>query len=212
MKLYDYFRSSAAFRVRIGLNLKGLKPERVFVHLRKGEQSAAPYLQVNPQGLVPALDDGGAILIQSLAILEYLDETHPAPPFLPKAPADRARVRALANLIACDIHPLNNLRVLKYLETRMGQAQAARDEWYRHWVSEGFRAIEAMLADPRTGAFCHGEGPGLADICFVPQVFNARRVNTPLDPYPRLMRVFEACMKTPAFANAEPSKQPDAEA
>jgi maleylacetoacetate isomerase len=212
MKLYDYFRSSAAFRVRIGLNLKGLKPERIFVHLRKGAQSAAPYLQVNPQGLVPALDDGGAVLIQSLAILEYLDETHPAPAFLPKAPADRARVRALANLIACDIHPLNNLRVLKYLETRMGQTQAARDEWYRHWVIEGFRAIEAMLADSRTGAFCHGDAPGLADICLVPQVFNARRVHTPLESYPRLMRVFDACMKTPAFANAEPSKQPDAEA
>lgn len=212
MKLYDYFRSSAAFRVRIGLNLKGLKPERSFVHLRKGEQSAAPYLSVNPQGLVPALEDAGAVVVQSLAILEYLDETHPAPPFLPPAATDRARVRAIANAIACDIHPLNNLRVLKYLETVLGQGQAARDDWYRHWVIEGFRAIEAMLADPRTGPFCHGGTPGLADICLVPQVFNARRVNTPLEPYPRLMRVFDACMKIPAFANAEPSKQPDAEA
>jgi maleylpyruvate isomerase len=150
--------------------------------------------------------------VQSLAILEYLDETHPTPAFLPSAPADRARVRAIANAIACDIHPLNNLRVLKYLETQMGQAQAARDDWYRHWVMEGFRAIEAMLGDTRTGAFCHGAAPGLADICLVPQVFNARRVNTKFEPYPRLMRVFDACMKLPAFANAEPTKQPDAEA
>jgi maleylacetoacetate isomerase len=213
MKLYGYFRSSAAFRVRIGLALKGLAYENAFVHLRKGEQAQPAYLGVNPQGLVPALVDGPHVLTQSLAILEYLDETRPEPPFLPAAPEDRARVRAIALAIACDIHPLNNTRVLLYLGRPLGQPQAAREEWQRHWIAAGFAAIEAMLDDPRTGRFCHGDAPGLADICVVPQVFNARRpgVDLPLAPYPRLMSIFGACMALPAFADAEPAKQPDAE-
>lgn len=210
MKIYDYFRSSAAFRLRIGLNLKGLNPERVFIHLRKGEQRGEPYRKVNPQGLVPAMIDGGHVLTQSLAILEYLDETHPEPAFLPQDAVGRAQVRAMALAIACDIHPLNNTRVLGYLRDRLKLDQAAQDEWYRHWVSEGFAAIEQMLHHP--GAYCHGDRPGLADICLVPQVFNAKRVDTPLAPYPKLMRVFEALMKLPAFDRAQPSKQPDAEA
>jgi maleylacetoacetate isomerase len=213
MKLYGYFRSSAAFRVRIGLNLKGLAHDDAFIHLRKGEQSAPQYLGLNPQGLVPALVDGPHVLTQSLAILEYLEETRPQPPLLPKAPEDRARVRAIAQAIACDIHPLNNLRVLVYLGKQLGQPQPARDEWSRHWIIAGFAAIEAMLGDTRTGRFCHGDVPGLADICLVPQVFNARRpgIETPLAPYPRLMKVYEACMALPAFADADPAKQPDAE-
>jgi maleylacetoacetate isomerase len=211
MKLYGYFRSSASFRVRIGLNLKGLAYENAFVHLRKGDQAKPDFLTLNPQGLVPALQDGPAVLTQSLAILEYLDETRAQPPFLPKAPADRARVRAIAQAIACDIHPLNNLRVLVYLGKVFNQPQPARDEWARHWVAEGFAAIETMLGDRRTGRFCHGDAPGLADICLVPQVFNARRVDTRLEPYPRLMKIYEACMALPAFAGADPAKQPDAE-
>jgi len=213
MKLYGYFRSSAAFRVRIGLALKGLAYDNAFIHLRKGEQARPDYLGLNPQGLVPSLQDGPHMLTQSLAILEYLEETHPQPPFLPAAPPDRARVRAIAQAIACDIHPLNNLRVLLYLDKPLGQPPGAREEWQRHWIAAGFAAIEAMLADRRTGRFCHGDAPGLADICLVPQVFNARRpgVDTPLAPYPRLMRIFEACMALPAFAGADPAKQPDAE-
>lgn len=212
MKLYGYFRSSAAFRVRIGLALKNLPYDNAYIHLRKGEQSRADYTSINPQGLVPALIDGPHVLTQSLAILEYLDETRPEPPLLPKAPVDRARVRAIALAIACEIHPLNNLRVLNYLDKVFKLPQTLRDDWYRHWVQQGFAAVEAMLADARTGTFCHGDTPGLADICLVPQVFNARRVDTPLAPYTRLTRIFEACMKLPAFAGAEPAKQPDAEA
>ncbi|HZH26292.1 MAG TPA: maleylacetoacetate isomerase [Azospirillaceae bacterium] len=211
MKLYGYFRSSAAFRVRIGLNLKGLAYEHAGVHLRKNEQRAAAYADLNPQMLVPALVDGEQVLTQSLAILEYLDETHPEPPFLPRDPAGRARVRAIAQIVACDVHPLNNLRVLRYLERDMGQDQARRDAWYAQWIVEGFAAIEATLAKGPTGAFCHGDTPTLADICLVPQVFNARRVPFDFAPYPTLMRVFEACMRLPAFDAAQPSRQPDAE-
>lgn len=153
------------------------------------------------------------MLTQSLAILEYLDETRPEPPFLPRAPADRARVRAIAQAIACDIHPLNNTRVLAYLDRELAQPPAAREAWQRHWIASGFAAIETLLGDARTGRFCHGDQPGLADICLVPQVFNARRagVELPLAPYARLMAVFEACMALPAFANADPARQPDAE-
>ena len=212
MILYDYFRSSAAFRVRIALGLKGLEAGRRFVHLRKGEQSDAAYLEVNPQGLVPVLVDGPSTLTQSLAIIEYLEETHPAPPLLPKQPRDRAWVRSLALAVACDIHPLNNTRVIGYLERDLGLDQQARDAWYRHWVGEGLAAIEKMLlARAGRGPFCLGATPTIADCCLVPQVFNARRFECPLDRVPTIMSVFDACMKLPAFDLAQPSKQADAE-
>jgi maleylpyruvate isomerase len=214
MQLFDYFRSSASFRVRIGLNLKGLSPERHFVHLTKGggQQFAADFTKMNPQQLVPVLVDGSEAISQSLAILEYLDETHPEPSFLPGSPVDRARIRALSLAIACDLHPLNNLRVLFYLKDPMGQSEEARNTWYRHWVAKGLSAFEtALKEDRRTGTFCHGDTPTLADICLVPQIFNAKRLECPLDAYPTVMRVFDACMKVPAFDAAQPSKQPDAE-
>lgn len=214
MELHDYFRSSASFRVRIGLNLKGISPERHFVHLTRGggQQFAPAFARLNPQHLVPVLVDGEAVLTQSLAILEYLDETHPEPPFLPEDPVGRARVRALALSIACDLHPLDNLRVLFYLKDQLGQPEEARTAWYRHWVAKGLEAFEAMLAQDRaTGRFCHGDVPGLADICLVPQIFNAKRFDCPLDGYPTVMRVFDACMAHPAFDAAQPSRQPDAE-
>ena len=212
VKLYDYFRSSAAFRVRIALNLKRLAPERDFVHLRRGEQSAPPYLAVNPQGLVPALEDDGQVFTQSLAIIEYLDETHPEPPLLPGHPADRARVRALALAIACDIHPIDNLRVLRYLADPLGHDEKAVAGWYNHWIAKGFDGIEGLLAGhEQTGAFCHGDAPGLADICLFPQVFNARRYALDLTPWPTLGRIFERCAAHPAFDGARPEKQPDSE-
>jgi maleylacetoacetate isomerase len=211
MKLYGYFRSSAAFRVRIALNLKGLSCETEVINLRTGDQSAGRYKSINPQGRVPALDIGGDVLVQSLAIIEYLNEVHPDPPLLPADAIGRARARGIANIIACDIHPLNNLAVLTYLGSRFKADQEAQNAWYRHWVAEGFAAVEAMLAGGRdTGRFCHGDTPGLADICLVPQVFNARRFDCPLDGYPTLMRVFAECMKLDAFQRAEPSKQPEA--
>jgi len=212
MKLYGYFRSSAAYRVRIALNLKGLAVEHVFVHLAKGEQVAPDFLAVNPQKVVPVLEDGGLRVIQSLAILEYLDETHPEPPLLPRGAADRARVRGLAQIVACEIHPLNNRRVLNYLTGPMGLAEEAKLAWYRHWIAEGMGALEALLAgSPDTGAFCHGDTPGLADACLVPQVFNARRLGCPLDGYPTVQRIDAACRALPAFAEAAPDRQPDAE-
>lgn len=216
MKLHTYFRSSAAYRVRIALNLKGLAPEQAFVHLRRGEQAKPPYADINPELLVPALEvdgpDGHHVLTQSLAIIEYLDETHPSPPLLPADGLGRARVRALALAVACDIHPLNNLRVLGRLKA-MGHSQEEVDGWYRHWIAVGLTALEAQLAgDPRTGRFCHGDSPGLADILLVPQVFNARRLSCPLDGYPALLRIDEACRALPAFAAAAPDGQPDADA
>ena len=177
MRLYDYFRSSASFRVRIGLNLKGITVERTPVHLTKdgGAQFSPSFSALNPQQLVPVLEDGETVLIQSLAILEYLDETHPAPPFLPDGAEARARVRALAQIIACDLHPLDNLRVLKYLKDELGRDEDERNTWYRHWVAKGLSAFEAQLAgNDATGSFCHGDYPGLADICLVPQIFNAK--------------------------------------
>jgi maleylpyruvate isomerase len=214
MKLHGYFRSSAAFRVRIALNLKGLAYESVSHHLRKGEQRAPGFLKLNPMGLVPALEDGPQALSQSLAIIEYLDETHPKPPFLPNAPAERARVRALALSIACDIHPLNNLRVLTYLKNDLKVSDAQHDAWYRHWIVEGFKGLEGMLKTGGTGQFCHGDAPTLADICLVPQVFNAKRLldDAALAAFPTIMRIFGNCMKLEAFDKAQPSKQPDAEA
>ncbi len=213
MKLYDYFRSSAAYRVRIALNLKSQAPERVFVHLRRGAQRDESYLALNPQGLVPMLvTDGGDVLTQSLAILEWLDETHPQPPFLPADPASRARVRGIALAIACDIHPLNNLRVLNYLTGTLGVTESQKDGWYRYWVDTGLEALETSLArDKATGRFCHGDAPTLADICLVPQVANARRFSIDLAPYPTLTRIEAACLALPAFAVAAPAKQPDAE-
>lgn len=216
MKLHTYFRSSAAYRVRIALKLKGLAPDQAFVHLRRGEQARPPFAALNPEHLVPALEvdgpDGHHVLTQSLAIIEYLDETHPAPPLLPADPLGRARVRALALAVACDIHPLNNLRVLGRLKA-MGHSQEEVDDWYRHWIAVGLTALEAQLAgDPRTGRFCHGDAPGLADVLLVPQMANARRLACPLDGYPTLLRIDEACRSLPAFAAAAPDRQPDAEA
>lgn len=211
MKLYDFSRSSAAFRVRIGLNLKGLTYEQAKISLPEGAQFGDDYRKVNPQTRVPTLIDGDLTLFQSMAILEYLDETHPEPAFLPSDMAGRARVRGLANIIACDIHPLNNLAVLKFLAKEMGSDKDAINvTWYHHWIHEGFRALEAHLArDGATGTFAHGESPGLVDICIVPQVFNAQRYECDLTAYPTLMRVFEACMALDAFDAAQPSKQPD---
>jgi maleylpyruvate isomerase len=211
MILYDYYRSSAAFRVRIAMNLKGLEPERRFVHLRKGEQRAPAYLEVNPQGFVPALVMGDTVLTQSLAIIEYLDETHPAPPLLPQRAEDRAWVRAIALTIACDIHPLNNLRILKYLGRELKLEEPRRDDWYRHWVKEGFDALEAQLAARAIGPYALGETPSLADICIVPQVANALRLNVLMDAYPRIRAVNDACLRHPAFDRARPELQPDAE-
>jgi maleylpyruvate isomerase len=210
MLLYDYFRSSACFRVRIALNFKGLAPERRYVHLRKGEQRAPGYLDVNPQGLVPTLVIGKRRLTQSLAIIEFLEEEHPLPPLLPQDAGKRAWVRAFAQAIACDIHPLNNTRVLKYLDEVVKVEPAVRDEWYRHWIREGFAALESQLAG-RPSTYCCGDTVTLADVCLVPQVFNAKRLDVDLAPYARIRAVFDACMSLSAFADAQPSRQPDAE-
>jgi maleylpyruvate isomerase len=213
MKLYDYFRSSAAYRVRIALNFKGLAPERAFVHLRRNAQRDDDYLALNPQGLVPALlTDDGAVLAQSLAIVEYLEETHPSPPLLPGDAAARARVRGIALAIACDIHPLDNLRVLRYLLHTVGVSEEQKDAWYKYWIDVGLEALEIQLSrDGQTGRYCHGDTPTLADVCLVPQLANARRVAMDLSPYPTLVRIDAACRALPAFAAADPARQPDAE-
>lgn len=211
-KLYGYFRSSAAYRVRIALNLKGLEYTQVPVNLVKGEQRSDSYLQRNPQGLVPTLEtDDGTRLGQSLAICEYLDERYPEPPLLPKDAEGRARVRALTNLIACEMHPLNNLRVLKYLVSELGVDEEAKLGWYRHWIREGFDALEAMLArDVDSAGFCHGDSPTLADICLVPQVANAERFECDLSAYPTIRRIAAHCRDLEAFRRAAPAEQPDA--
>ncbi|MES2090272.1 MAG: maleylacetoacetate isomerase [Pseudomonadota bacterium] len=222
MLLYTYFRSSAAFRVRIALHLKGLDFEAVPVHLLRGgdggcghgggEQHTPDYRAKNPLGTVPTLVDDGATLTQSLAIIEYLDETHPQPPLLPADALGRARVRALAQTIACDIHPLNNLRVLHYLKDVLGADQTARDTWYRHWVELGLAGVEALLAnDARTGLFCHGDAPTLADCCLLPQVFNARRLNCDFSAMPVIARIAAQCEAVGAFQRAMPGVQGDAE-
>lgn len=211
MKLYGFSRSSAAFRVRIALNLKGISWEHVNISLPDGDQFSSKYKKLNPQGRVPTLIDGDRTLYQSMAILEYLDETYPDPAFLPAEPETRARVRGLAGIIACDIHPLNNLAVLKFLEREMGaDTKSINGTWYQHWINEGFSALEAYLAnDSETGVFAHGDHPGIVDICLVPQVFNAQRYGCDLSLFPRLMGIFAECMKLDAFNLAEPSKQPE---
>ena len=213
MQLYNYFRSSASFRVRIALELKGLSYEYLPVHLVKGEHKADAYKAVSPSVLVPTLvTDEGERLGQSMAIIEYLDETHPEPPLLPRDPLGRARVRALAQLVACEIHPLNNLRVLKYLVRELGVEEEKKNDWYRHWVRDGLEAFERELARLPASTYCYGETPTLADCCLVPQVFNGRRFNTNYDGLDRTMAVFENCMKLPAFQKAQPSNCPDNEA
>jgi maleylacetoacetate isomerase len=213
MKLYNYFRSSASFRVRIALELKGLAYEYAAVHLVKGEHRKGEYAAVSPTGLVPTLvTDSGEALEQSMAIIEYLDETHPEPPLLPRDPLGRAKVRALAQLVACDIHPLNNLRVLKYLVHELKVDDETKNTWYRHWVRTGLEAYERELARLPQSRFSYGDTPTLADCCLVPQVFNGRRVNTPEDGLPRTMAVFNACMEHAAFRKAQPSSCPDNEA
>jgi len=214
LRLYSFFRSSAAYRVRIALSLKGLDYDYLPVHLSRGggEQLRPEFLRVNPQALVPVLEDGELLLSQSLAIMEYLDEVHPEPPLLPKTAAERARVRALAQTIACEIHPLNNTRVLNYLAGIVGAGDDTRNAWYRHWVAEGFKSLEARLAgNPATGRFCHGDVPGIADCCLVPQMFNARRFNCELAPYPTLVAIDRSCQALEAFQRAAPERQPDAE-
>lgn len=212
MRLYGYSRSSAAFRVRIALNLKGLGYDNASIHLRRGDQRQPPFLGVNPQGLVPALEIDGQTLVQSLPIIEYLDETHPEPPFLPSEAAGKARVRALAAVVACDIHPINNLRVLRYLSRPLGHDQAAIETWYNHWIATGFAALEGLLTTAQgTGTFCHGDRPGLADIALAPQVINAERYGLAMSPYPTITRIFERCMALDAFAAAHPQRQPDYE-
>lgn len=218
MQLYSYFRSSASYRVRIALNLKGLAFETVPVHLLRngGEQLTPEFRRLNADGLVPVLiDDNGeqpTALTQSLAIIEYLEETHPQPALLPGSPGDKAYVRSLALSIACDIHPLNNLRVLRYLVRNLKVSDEDKNGWYRHWCEQGLAALERTLAnDPRTGQFCFGDKPGLADCCLVPQIANAQRLDCDLSNMPTIMRIHDACLALEAFADAAPARQPDAE-
>ncbi len=212
MKLYTYFRSSAAFRVRIALNLKGLSYEAQYVHLARGEHRRPEYGALNPQALVPALTDDGGLLTQSLAIMEYLEEKYPSPALLPEDLLGRARVRSLALLVACEIHPLNNLRALRYLVNELGRSEEEKNKWYQHWIHDGMAKLEADLARaPGTGRFCHGDTPTVADCCLVPQVFNAQRFNCDLSHAPTALRVFDECMKLDAFQRAQPSRQPDVE-
>lgn len=212
MELYSYFRSSAAFRVRIALELKGLGYDYRAVDLSGNRQQGEAYAAVSATRLVPQLVDGDASIGQSIAIIEYLDECHPKPPLLPGSARDRARIRSLALDVACEIHPLNNLRVLRYLVRELKVDEAAKNGWYRHWVEQGLAVLERRLAtEPQTGRYCHGDAPTLADCVLVPQIFNARRFDCRLDAVPTVMRVFEACMALPAFQRVQPSACPDAE-
>jgi maleylacetoacetate isomerase len=209
--LHGYFRSSASFRVRIALNLKGLPFEQITYKLRRGEQRSAAFLAMNPQGLVPALEIDGLVLTESLAILEYLEETHPEPPLLPASPAERARVRSLAQIVACDIHPINNLRVLGYLRSPCGLSEDAIRVWYNHWLKEGFSALESRLSSERSsGGFVHGDTPTLADVALIPQVVNAATYELDMSRYPIIQRIFASAMALPAFSSAQPGDQPDA--
>ena len=210
MIVYEYFRSSAAFRLRIALNLKGLTAERRYIHLANGEQHKPEYKAINPQGLVPYLVDGDFTLGQSLAIIEYLDETHPQPALLPVDAMQRAWVRSVAQMIACDIHPLNNTRVLSYLSDELNVSDEQKNRWYCHWIREGFTALEKMLADRKIqSTFCLGETPTLADICLIPQVANANRFKCALDAFPKIAGIYQHAMKLSAFNDAQPSRQPD---
>lgn len=220
MKLYNYFRSSASFRVRIALALKGLAYDYIPVHLARGDHKLPAYAEVSPDRLVPLLEDGGERYSQSMAIIEYLDETHPEPALLPRDPAGRARVRALAQSIACEIHPLNNLRVLKYLVRELKVSDEAKNGWYRHWVREGLESFERQLASLAAhreqaglapSVYCWGEAPTLADCCLVPQIFNGKRFDVKFDGLPLTMAAFDACMRLPAFQQAEPASCPDQE-
>jgi len=211
LTLYTYFRSSAAFRVRIALNLKGLKARQVFVHLRRGEQSVTPFVALNPQGLVPALVHGSTTITQSLAIIEYLEERWSEPPLLPMETASRARSREIAYAIACDIHPINNLRVRNYLAGPLALGEDEVLAWQAHWMKTGFAAIEAMIARAPGGRFSCGDTPSLADICLIPQLANARGAKMDLSPYPHLLAIEEAAYQLEAFSNAQPKNQPDAE-
>jgi maleylacetoacetate isomerase len=214
MRLHNYFRSSASYRVRIGLNLKNLRYDYLPVHLSRGggEQFQAAFRAMNPLAVVPVLEHEGALLTQSLAILEYLEEVEPSPPLLPRGAVERARVRALALAIACEIHPLNNLRVLNYLSGSVGVTPDVKTEWYKHWVGVGLAALEVTLAgSPDTGTFCHGEQPSIADCCLIPQLFNARRFGCDLSGYPTLVAIEKVCLELSAFRDAAPERQPDAE-
>jgi len=211
MKLYTYFRSSASYRVRIALALKGLPHEADYVSLPKSEHQADKYRAVNAQGLVPALEEAGHVLIQSLAIIEYLDERYPRPPLLPTDPIDRAYVRAVSQIIACEMHPLNNLRTLKHLRKSYNLDEEGVNAWYRHWIAEGFRMLETYLErENRSGKYCYRDVVTMADCCLVPQVFNAHRYNCDLKPYPTITRICDECMKLDAFTSTQPSRQPDA--
>ena len=209
MKLTTYFRSTAAYRIRIALNLKGVEHELLPLNLLTGEQHSADFLKTNPEGLVPVLDIGSDILTQSMAILEYLEETQPQVKLLPDAPIDRAFVRALAQAIVSDIHPLNNSRVQNYLVNEMGLNQDQKLQWYRHWIALGFSTLEKRLSNS-AGAFCFGDTLSIADVCLIPQVYNAHRFDCPMDDYPTINRLNAACLKLEAFANAAPEFQPDA--
>ncbi|WP_428607016.1 maleylacetoacetate isomerase [Sedimenticola sp.] len=209
--LYDYFRSTAAYRVRIVLNLKGIDYRQAGVNLLQNEESSPEYRAINPQGLVPALDLDGHVLQQSLAICEYLDERHPEPALLSDDPLQRAHIRALAQMVACDIHPVNNSRILKYLVSELGVSEAQKLAWYHHWLDEGFRPIEQILQQSASDSeFCCGDRPTLADVCLVPQVFNARRFELDLTPYPTIVRIEQTCLAIDAFERARPENQPDA--
>jgi maleylpyruvate isomerase len=214
MKLYSYFRSSAAYRVRIALNLKGLAYEYAPIHLLRdgGQQLKPEYRELNPDGIVPTFIDGDDVLTQSLAIIEYLEETHPEPALLPGTPLDRAFIRSVALQIACEIHPVDNLRVLKYLKHTLKVGDEAKDAWYRHWLESGFESLEKRLAnDSRVGKLCFGDTPTLADLCLVPQVYNARRFNLDVSRYPTIERIADHAGQIDAFARAAPGQQPDAE-
>lgn len=209
LRLYTYWRSSAAYRVRIALNLKGLEYESVAVHLGRDEHKGS-YKEKNPQGLVPALEHDGQLLLQSLPIIDYLDSVFPEPAMVPREPVARARVQAMALIVAADIHPLNNLRVRRYLGDILKLEEEQKNAWYKLWIAEGFSAIETMLQDPATGKFCHDDTPTLADACLVPQVYNARRIDCDLSPYPEIMRIEAECLALDAFDRAVPEHQPDA--